>query len=424
MSYSKLKPYNLIGAQNRLDRVGRKRFYGSGLSLRGTLSFAARYLKEKGKESVYEKPYLQLSRPLMHLDWPMPDWHIIPPRVGQYPPNDGTYHTYIFSPGIVSIFVQGPAECGETVRGFAGVSLQGPHSRDARNAWKFTSSDDRARVVNVKYFPPITQHSADFDVEVDEVSEELEVQICAKVALQGDLIRAVTGPKTGAGAIQVPMPGVFGTPDQPPTVPTQPLDVWEDYEYPEECADLTLEPCVCTEATWDSGDDVTLGQSDDVVVSITSTPPNSPKTWNISGTGFWFDAGYTVTSLETDANSVTVYTDGSACGSGTITVCGVTGYVRCTTGKWVVDTHCSNFANCGGGCGTAGCEGTQGAAFKYHDQYCHMLVNVCGVCILLPQTCTEYGAYGDCLANFRCSHHYSTLCEWVCAADPRAGCTF
>lgn len=62
--------------------------------------------------------------------------------------------------------------------------------------------------------------------------------------------------------------------------------------------------------------------------------------WTISGTGFWFDAGSTVTSLSDAGLSVTVYAQAAvACGVATITATGCDGstsigYVVCTTGVW------------------------------------------------------------------------------------------
>lgn len=46
----------------------------------------------------------------------------------------------------------------------------------------------------------------------------------------------------------------------------------------------------------------------------------SSFTWSVAGTGFWFDAGFTITEIETVDREAIIYTDGSACGAGTITV--------------------------------------------------------------------------------------------------------
>ncbi|MHC4213209.1 MAG: hypothetical protein ACYSWP_07560 [Planctomycetota bacterium] len=410
MSYSKLKPYNLIGVQNKLDRL-----YGRKLSLRGYLSFAARYLKEKGKESVYEKPYLQTSRPQMHQDWATPDWYITPPPVGAYPPGDPKYHRYIFSPGLLSIFIQGPAQCDEeSVRGFAGISLQGPHNRDARNEWSFSSSDERVRVTNVQFFPPVTQHSADFDVEFDQVDENLDVQICATVSLAGGLLREATGPMTGSGAVQVPHPGALGVPGSPPTVPLQAVKIWQGYNYPVECGDLTIESCECTEATWTSGDDVTVGQSSSVSVSI-STPTSGTKTWTVSGSGFYLNAELTSTTLVTSSNTVFIYTNSEACGLCTVEVCNVTGYVRSTTGHWEYGGD-----TCGGGGGTWD---TKSCRFTWPNYHC-TYERIGGGFKNRQQVASPNwpsGGQDTCLTPVLCEDilggGWETISEWMCFYD-------
>ena len=65
------------------------------------------------------------------------------------------------------------------------------------------------------------------------------------------------------------------------------------------------------------------------------TGNNGPFTWSVSGTGFTLEK-----ENEPTGPTNILYADGSACGAATITVTGcdgeeVTGYVRCTAGKWV-----------------------------------------------------------------------------------------
>ena len=98
----------------------------------------------------------------------------------------------------------------------------------------------------------------------------------------------------------------------------------------------------------DANSDDTVARSGTATITITAdggTPQNAAWTWNVSGTGFWFDAEYTSTEIfNTTYTSVLLYADGSACGSATITVTGcdntvVTGYVRCTTGTWAFKSY-------------------------------------------------------------------------------------
>jgi hypothetical protein len=82
-------------------------------------------------------------------------------------------------------------------------------------------------------------------------------------------------------------------------------------------------------------------------IPLTVSGGCSPYTWSVSGTGF---------TLENEGQPTgatnTLYADGTACGSATITVTGcsgppVTGYVRSTEGQWSADDFYDS------GCGTA-----------------------------------------------------------------------
>lgn len=98
------------------------------------------------------------------------------------------------------------------------------------------------------------------------------------------------------------------------------------------------ECCTGTVTDYDYGSSAaTVAREASAVVYVTGS--GGSLTWSISGTGFWFDSGYSLTSLENQGTSVTVYADDNACGSGTITVTdcqddSVEGVIRCTTGSW------------------------------------------------------------------------------------------
>ncbi len=91
---------------------------------------------------------------------------------------------------------------------------------------------------------------------------------------------------------------------------------------------------VCCDATitaYDSGSDDTIVRSGTATVAVTGS--GNSIDWTISGTGFYFDAGFSVTSLTAVGTSVTVYADNTACGSATITATAcddttATGYLR------------------------------------------------------------------------------------------------
>lgn len=114
----------------------------------------------------------------------------------------------------------------------------------------------------------------------------------------------------------------------------------------------TKECCSGTVTAWDSGNsDDTVTQSSSAVATITGS--GTETDWTISGSGFWFDEGFSVTTLLNAGLTVTVYTDGSACGTGDIVATGcdgstASGKIRCTdVGAWNVFFTCID--NGGGG---------------------------------------------------------------------------
>lgn len=108
------------------------------------------------------------------------------------------------------------------------------------------------------------------------------------------------------------------------------------------------ECCDAAALAWDSGTSAaTVARNASVTVAITDSGDSGPFSWAVSGTGFTLDNA-TTTGLTNTLNA-----DGTACGLATITVTGceetsATGYVRCTTGVWVLDTDdfCVNCTGC------------------------------------------------------------------------------
>lgn len=154
----------------------------------------------------------------------------------------------------------------------------------------------------------------------------------------------------------------------------------------------------------------------------------SPYTWSVSGTGFTLDEEIT-TGLTNTLNA-----DGAPCGSATITVTGcnetqVVGYVRSTSGKWVLSTSCGGTfgpINCDG-CLPLGCYGMIDSKTAYFEAWCgysdDYTCEELGGCV---GPCSPIGnCSGDIIAGYiPCSVGRTATCEWVCAGDPRPNCTF
>lgn len=99
--------------------------------------------------------------------------------------------------------------------------------------------------------------------------------------------------------------------------------------------DCDVEPDVAYDN--DTSDD-TIDRQDTATIAVIGGCP--PYAWSVAGTGFWFDAEYTLTEIETTAISTILYADETACGAAAITVTdfcqdNCIGYVRCTEGEWV-----------------------------------------------------------------------------------------
>jgi len=88
---------------------------------------------------------------------------------------------------------------------------------------------------------------------------------------------------------------------------------------------------------WDPASITTIAPTSSGTISILDGGSGN-KLWSVSGSGFWLDPGFTLKSLVTTSNSITLYSSG-ACGSATITVGEAVGYVRSTTGQWSAPTQ-------------------------------------------------------------------------------------
>jgi hypothetical protein len=100
--------------------------------------------------------------------------------------------------------------------------------------------------------------------------------------------------------------------------------------------------CCCDEVhdlpSWDSENPETIGPNS--FEAITVNDGCTPFTFTVAGTGFYLDEAHTITELETSERTITIYSS-TGCGTCTVTCTDdcddtVTGYLRCTAGKWKV----------------------------------------------------------------------------------------
>jgi len=208
-------------------------------------------------------------------------------------------------------------------------------------------------------------------------------------------------------------------------------EYWEKYE---ELKAEALAECVsqCTQCegledlAWSEGNPETIAPGGSVSLSVSGD--KAPYTWSVGGTGFWFDAEHTITTIEDAGTSVNLYADADACGAATVTATGgcgtgVTGHVRCTTGKWVLASFCSHGA-CGANCASGLCIGWVDNQTRAATMWCNRATqSTCNLyCPPLEGDCNPDIPY--CGDRVPCKVASSTICVWACSDDPRDDCSF
>lgn len=436
MSFSRRKPYNMLGVRNK--RLGGG--YGTKMSMREMMHSPARYLKEKQKESIYEKPYLDLSRPQMHQQWPWPSVDVSPwPWVDEPPPTDPNYLIQIFAPGLVSVFVRSPATCGATKSGSGFLGLQAPHSGQdgpGERVWNIYSSNSEIAQIQEVDLGQNTS-TVSFKVKTKKLDEDDEVEICADVMHKGDMLHIVAVPEYKDGnlfknmpadwepSIHIADPGAYGTPSRPPTVSVLPIDVWHDYQYPTECFTLQIDKCeeeeeecdTSTPIAWAEGNGDTITRNNSIALSVTGS--GAPFSWNAVG-----GEGMTVDTDE-ESNSVLLVADGTACGSVTVTCTDcdgnpASGSIRCTSaGSWQDSVY-----TCGEYQGVhilVVCDTYEGQ-YWYHDEKSHRACVPISPCTGTPMGCTakDVSCAADCTpggCGTYCCYGLGDPVQWCCGWD-------
>jgi len=366
----------------------------------------ARWLHDSVQaESLFEKPYLDSDYRAMHLNMPTPDWPQMPERDdGMFPDEPSKLWTFKFDPGICTLGVASLG-CGE--EGTLGVSigLLPPGSAVKSMIWKATSSDpDIVKIVGVTQGLSGTIH-----LEAAG-SGSGTATICATGSLIGEIREELTVPFSGGGVLDYRVAA---------SIPALSSKIVSGVGYDCGCTDITVS-CSCEGAVWDDVNSAeTVAKNASCAVFIIE-PSQFFKTWTISGTGFWFNSGYTVTSVYTTDNTITVYADNNACGIATVTACGVTGYVRCTTGSWV---------GAGNTCGEPGTWDTKSGCGLAWPSYCCSYERVATKYKHQQRVCTIAAVpypEDSCLTPILCEDilgaGWANEGEWHCCLTAGAGC--
>lgn len=301
----------------------------------------AHWLKEQtGKWSIFEKPYLDQEYRQMHLNWSWPRWGgsggSVPPHVW---PEKSRKHTFIFSEGDCSIWSFG-GDCGEivTISGW----IWDPYFTTGGTTWDWkavSSHPEEAKIISIE--SSLFGISVDIEVQLSDTWTGTAVISVSATMIGGTMLKEIA----------YEIPSHFGkvrlTPGWIPNIKFAFANLLPLYEKRatiiHNCGTVDIEIACCDDSgmAWDSVTSAeTVAREASAGIAITdSTGMGGPYTWVVSGTGFWFDAGYSITSEETIGLGNTLYADATACGSATITVTGcngtvVTAYVRCTTGVW------------------------------------------------------------------------------------------
>jgi len=247
-----------------------------------------RYLKELvGKESKFEKPYVDEEYRKMHFDFPWPDWPPFPP-ISPWPPLPPIEGPVPGLPGC-AIVCYGPLDCDEPI--WCHPSIWCGQDLDC------TLCTWEVKGATTGFTAHRTGGAWGIDVWID--SELVEAD--------------------GAALIRVCMTDPCGNVC---------------------CSEESVSCKICppeVAVNWASGD-LTIGQSSSVGVSIADGL--GPYSWSVAGTGF------SMLHEETAGVSNTLQSDETACGPATITVTDfcdgtATGYVRCTADShWVSKEGC------------------------------------------------------------------------------------
>jgi len=256
------------------------------MSVREFYAHPVRWIAEAiGKESVFEKPYLDEDRAKMHLDFPWPDWPSMP-DIPPWPPVPPFEGPKLGLPGCAILCYPPYADCEDPIWCHPGIWC-GTDIGCTLCTWVVEGA--------VKGYTPHGSGVGSWGIDI---------------WIDDELVEA-----GGEALVNVCMTDPCGNVC---------------------CQDIEVTCKVCPPEvvmTWDAANSAdTVARSASAGVAVQDGV--GPYTWSVAGTGF------TMQHAQTDGVLNSVVADGTACGTATVTVTDycedtTTGYVRCTIGQWV-----------------------------------------------------------------------------------------
>ena len=328
-----------------------------------------RFLKEVvGRESEFEKPYLDEDYRKMHFDFPLPDWPPFPDPLPwpEIPPGP--------EPGLslcgITCYIPGGGDCTEPIWCHPSI---------------WCGTDMSCNLCSWTVTGATTGYTWKHIVDgVPSKTRGIEIWIDENLLTEGKaLIHA---------QMRDPCGNLCG----------------EDLE-------VTCKVCPPDIViSWDSDLNLTVGQGNGgfATAAVKVKDGLGPYTWSVAGTGFSMQDAVT-----NGVNNV-LQADATACGLATVTVtdfCGdsVTGYVRCTAGQWTEIGFTS--------CVVSGDPDTPGGAVRTEGKY-RLTENIRSAFAAgLPDN--TYNGFANCTEGYNMCVRDGANCDKGAPCHADMGCT-
>jgi len=337
-----------------------------------------------------------------------PNWPAIPKFDGIGPPGGGLW-IFRWDEGMCWISAVDNYKCGEdgTVRITVGLIPPG-HGIFYSYSACVAHGD-----VTITSIEPHKGLSATINIKIDDDYDGTAV-ICGKVGIGGQVLQEVVVESPFSGG-KLAWEKALALPPQ-----FQVSTIYRGgYQLDCGCQEITVTCTKCddSEMTWNttaSAETVAANSSCSVAVED-PYGTSGPFNWEVTGSGFWLDSGYSTKILTNAGSSILVYTEPEACGSATVvcTGCGgnsTSGVIRCTVGTWDLIESC-----------TGTCSGSGSTCRNIIDQYKHENQYYQFGCSVTCASVTCNGSEGECNDGGFCrDYSIAKNCgqyhkyEWIC----------